>query len=101
MNIDKEQIATVFNIEESKKRKNTYFANISTYEGKDLNGNVVYSSWRTQFVHNAYEKAAQLKDKDKIKLTNAKVENNYIKEKEKLYDTVTVFDFEMAPERKK
>ena len=73
MNIDKDQIATVFNIEESRKRKNTYFANISTYEGKDLNGNVVYSSWRTQFVHNAYEKAAHLKDKDKSNLRMRKL----------------------------
>ena len=99
MQIAKGQEATVFNVEESKRRKNTYFANISTFEGKDSNGNSVYSSWRTQFVSKAYEKAGNLKDKDRIVLTSAKVENNYNKETEKLYDTVTVFDFEMAPER--
>ena len=89
--------ATVFDPKEDPAiRKNTVMANISTYEGKDKDEKSVYSSWRANFVGDAYEKAKGLKSKDRIVLTNAKVENSYIKETEKLYITVTVFDFELA-----
>lgn len=98
MDIVNVQQATVFQPQEAEKRKNTWMANLSTFEGyKD--GKNVYCSWRTFFVSDAYEKAKSLKNKDRIILTDAKIENNYDKEKEKLYVTLTVFDFEMAPEK--
>ena len=96
MQISNRETATVFNITEAENRKNTVKANLSTYEGKDKDNKAVYSSWRTYFVGEAYEKAKELKEKDKILLINAKVENDYNKEQEKLYVTLTVFDFEIA-----
>lgn len=98
MKIVNEQQATVFEPKEADKRKNTWMANLSTYEGKDKDGKNLYSSWRAFFVGDAYEKAKSLKEKDRIILTNSKIENNYDKGKEKLYVTLTVFDFEMAPD---
>ena len=77
MKVSKGTKGNVFNITESENRKNTVTANFSTYEGEDKDGNAVYSSWRTHFVGNAYEKAKSLTEKDKILLLNAKVENNY------------------------
>ena len=99
MKIVNEQQATVFQPQEAEKRKNTWMANLSTFEGKDQEGKNIYASWRSFFVGDAYEKAKNLKDRDRIVLTNSKIENNYDKEKEKLYVTLTVFDFEMAPEK--
>lgn len=93
MKIDKDQKAKVFDVEVSEKRKNTVTANLSTYEGKDKDDNAVYSSWRANFVGGAYEKAKSLSAKDEITLLDAKVENSYNKEKERLYVTITVFDF--------
>lgn len=94
MRISKNQEARVFSIKEAEHRKNTIRANISTYEGKTQDDKSKYSSWNTYFVGEAYEKAKELEDKDKIILTKAKVENNYDKSKEQLYLTLTVFDFE-------
>lgn len=97
MQISNRETATVFNLTEAENRKNTIKANLSTYEGKDREDKAVYSSWRTYFVGKAYEKAkTELKEKDKILLTNAKVENDYNKEQDKLYVSITVFDFEIA-----
>lgn len=96
MQISKDQRARVFDVAENEGRKNTYTANLSTYEGKDKDDKSVYSSWRANFVSKAYEKAKDLKEKDEIVLTNAKVENSYNKDKEKLYVTITVFDFEKS-----
>ena len=86
---------TVFDVKEAEGRKNTVQATMSTYEGKDQHDKPRYCSWRTYFVGNAFEKALTLKDKDKILITSAKVENNYDKKNEKLYVKVTVFDFEL------
>lgn len=99
MKIMNDQLATVFEPKESENRKNTIAANISTYEGKDKDEKPIYSSWRGYFVGDAYEKAKSLKDKDRIVLTNSKIENNYNKEKEKLFVTLIIFDFERAPEK--
>ncbi len=90
--------ATVFDAKKEAKRKNTVIANISTYEGKDQEGNNRYCSWKARFVGDAYEPALNLEDKDKIEITSGKIENNYNKEQEKLYVVVTVFDFEMDDE---
>ena len=41
-----------------------------------------------------YKKAADLAEKDRIELKEAAIENYYNKEKQKLYVTVVIFDFE-------
>lgn len=86
--------ATVFDIAREEGRKNTVKATIRTFEGTDQKENPVYSSWRTRFVGDAYEKALGLRDKDHILITEGKVDNTYHKEREALYVNVTVFDFE-------
>lgn len=98
MNISSKQEARVFDVKKAENRKNTVLARISTYEGKTKDEKAKYSSWNTSFVGDAYDKATELENKDKIILTNAKVENNYDKEKEKLYLSVTIFDFELLGE---
>lgn len=98
MNISSKQEARVFDVKKAENRKNTVLARISTYEGKTKDEKAKYSSWNTSFVGDAYDKATELENKDKIILTNAKVENNYDKEKEKLYLNVTIFDFELLEE---
>lgn len=91
--------ATVFDAKKEAKRKNTVIANISTYEGKDQNGNNRYCAWKARFVGDAYEPALNLVDKDRIVITIGKIENNYNKEQEKLYVVVTVFEFEMDDDK--
>ena len=98
MNISSKQEARVFDVKKAENRKNTVSARISTYEGKTKDEKAKYSSWNTSFVGDAYDKAIELENKDKIILTNTKVENNYDKEKEKLYLNVTIFDFELLEE---
>jgi len=95
MKIAKGSKGNVFNIMEAENRKNTITANFSTFEGKDKEGNPVYSSWRAHFVGKAYDKAKSLVEKETIVLNDAKIENDYNKEKERLYVTLTVFDFEV------
>lgn len=90
--------ATVFDAKKAEKRKNTVVANLSTLEGKDQDDKNKYCSWRTFFVGNAYEKALVLEDKDRIFVTEAKIENFYNKEQEKNYVQVTVFDFDEVEE---
>lgn len=94
MNIG-ENKATVFEPKKDENRKNTVRATISTHEGEDTNGESRYSSWYARFVGDAYKKALKLKNKDRIDITSAKIENNYNKDTEKLYVTVTVFDFDI------
>lgn len=96
-----ENVVRVFDLDIAENRKNTVVANISSFEGRDQDDNPRYSAWRTYFVGDAYGKALKLKNNSKgvlIKITQAKVENNYNKATEKLYLTVTIFDFEIEPE---
>ncbi|NCE98099.1 hypothetical protein [Emergencia sp. 1XD21-10] len=86
--------ATVFDAKIEENRKDTVIATISTFEGKDKDGNNRYCSWRARFVGDAYENALNLVDKDRIIITSGKVENNYIKKTKRLYVNVTIFDFE-------
>lgn len=51
-------------------------------------------SWRARFVGAAADKAKELTDGSRIKITNGAVENNYDKETKRLWVTVIVFDFE-------
>lgn len=95
MNIEKGVKAKVFDPDVSKNRSNTVIARISTKEGKDENGSIIYSSWYTRFVGDAYLKAQGLAGGEWIELTRSKVHNDYNKEKEQLFVTVTIFDFDV------
>ena len=92
MNISETQKVKVFKVNEHEKRKNTMQVHISSYEGKDKNGEAIYSSWFANFVGTAYTKA-------KDELTNGKIENIYNKEKGKAFLEVIVFDFDILPEK--
>lgn len=96
MDIKKDAEARVFSFKDEEGKKRTAF--LSTYEGKDKEDNAKYSSWPTRFVGSAYDKAAGLKDKDVILLSNAKIESTYNKDTEKTYINLVVFDFEMKEE---
>jgi hypothetical protein len=100
MNISETQKVKVFKVNEHEKRKNTMQVHISSYEGKDKNGEAIYSSWFANFVGTAYTKAKdELKEGDYIQLTNGKIENIYNKEKGKAFLEVIVFDFDILPEK--
>lgn len=49
-----------------------------------------------RFIGGAHQKAASLKEKDRIKLGDCEVTNRYDKEKKVTYTNYAVFDFEMA-----
>ena len=87
------QRVTVWEPHEATKIKNTIEANISSAK-KDQVDNWKYYSWNDKFVGQAYKKAADLAEKDRIELKEAAIENYYNKEKQKLYVTVVIFDFE-------
>lgn len=54
------------------------------------------SNWFATFVGDAAEKAKSLVEKDRIELTLAEVENVYVKEKDRSYLSVTIYDFKRA-----
>ena len=97
MDISNTQEVKVFDLELNQKRKNTYTGKVSSFEGKDNDGDNKYSSWFANFVGDAFEKAANLKDT--ITLLRAKIENQYNKDSKMRYVTITIFDFEKV-ERK-
>ena len=100
MNISETQKVKVFKVNEHEKRKNTMQVHISSYAGKDKNGEAIYSSWFANFVGSAYTKAKEeLKEGDYIQLTNGKIENIYNKEKGKAFLEVIVFDFDILSEK--
>ena len=92
---------TVFQPEEktSKNGKTFYVANLSTSRKIPAvdGGEVKYknSSWRATFVGEAAKKFKELGivEKDMIELLNAEVENEYVKEKERNYINLTVYNF--------
>lgn len=98
MFISKTTNGKVFNPEKVDYRKNTVKAIVSTYEGKNQNGERLYSNWRAFFVGDAYKKALTLKSNEKITLLKAKVDNFYSKEEDTNYVSLTVFDFEKENE---
>jgi len=67
--------------------------NLSTSK-KNSDGTYTNMSWKCKIVGANYEKAKELKDKDKIKINSGIVENKYDKEKGKTWLGVTIFDFE-------
>lgn len=90
--------ATVFGVED----KNTYVkGRISTSE-KDQAGNYINSNWFVTFLGNAKDKARNLSDKDKIKITSCKL-SNVAKEfngEKKSFLNVAIFDFEPLANKK-
>ena len=101
MNIDKEQRATVWDIEKDDRSKKTYVGRISTYEGENADGDKVYSSWYAKFRGKAYKAAADLKNGDFIVLDLAKVESQYNKKNKTSFVSVTVFDFHIWEDQRK
>lgn len=90
----KEFNARVWSLEKSKVMKNTYTANVSTYEGEDKNGDPIFCYWSGRFVGEAFKKARGLEEGEKIGITNASVTTYYDKDKKKLYANLTIFDFD-------
>lgn len=67
-------------------------ANLTTSKKNEDNSHTnMY--WKARFVGKALETAKELKDKDKIEITNGIIENKYDKENEKLWVNVTIFAF--------
>lgn len=89
------QKVSVFQPKESEVIKNTVEATISSSRKKS-DHDYAYFSWNAKFVGKAYEMALELKDKDRIAIKEAAIENYYNKEQKKLYVSVVVFDFEMV-----
>lgn len=81
----------VFNKEKFDKR---VVCNLSEGE-KQQDGTYKNYNWRTTFVGKAFDKALTLNDKDVITVISGKVTNEYVKEKEKTYCNLVVFDFEL------
>lgn len=69
-------------------------ANLTTSKKNDDN-TYINMYWKARFVGKSIEAAKELKDKDKIEITNGIIENNYDKENEKLWVNVTVFEFKL------
>lgn len=91
LNIMENQWATVWNVED---KGNYVVARLSTARKDKQNNSWINSSWFARFVGNAVFKAKYLKDKDRIQLTNAAIENVYDKEKKRSYLNLIVFDFD-------
>lgn len=86
---------TVFNPTIDKKKERTVFATLSTSKKNVKEGAVTYEnmSWNASFVGAAYDKALNLKDRDKIDVIKGAITNRYDKELRRLYVDVIVFDF--------
>ena len=67
--------ATVFEAKKEENRKNTVTANISTYEGKDQDGNNQYCSWRARFVRT---RTGLLYQKARLKTTIIKTRKGFM-----------------------
>lgn len=88
----KDSYATTFQVEVEEKYVQ---ANLSTSKkNPTTESGYENMSWRTRFVGQAFDKAKELTNGSRIKITNGVVENKYDKEKKVLYVNVTVFDFE-------
>ena len=83
---------TVFQVQKEEKYVD---ANFSTSEKNVENGVTSYknSSWPARFVGDAFAKAQELSDKDRIAITSFKLENVFVKEKGQSYLRMIVFDF--------
>ena len=89
-------IGTVFQVQKEEKYVD---ANLSTSE-KIADDKWKNSQWNARFIGNAFAKAQELSDKDRIALTSFKIENIYDKEKKQSYTNVIIFDFASPSEVK-
>lgn len=79
--------------------ENMVLANLSTSKKKPgTDGNPAYENmtWKAKFVGEAFEPAKALRNGDKIDVISGIIENEYDKEKDKLYVNVTIFEFAMS-----
>ena len=83
------KFVSVFKVEDKGKYS---VSNLTTSKKKQDN---TYENmyWRARYVGAAHQKSLSLKDKDKIEITQAVIENNYDKENKTLWVTVVIFDF--------
>jgi len=61
---------------------------------KNQDGTWTNSSWYARFVGRCKQNAALLKERDRIVITNAIIENVYDKEQKKSWLTLVIFDFD-------
>lgn len=92
MNIEKGTRVNVFSPEMNGK---ICRGTISTYEGKDQDGEARWSSWFARFVGKKAKKASKLEDGSRIVIENGKIENTYDKKAKKAWYTVTIFDWKV------
>lgn len=99
LNVSGSKYVTVFNpIIDLDKSENVVQAKLSTYKKNiDRDGNVTYSymQWYGRFVGEAFEPAKALRNGDKININSGIIENFKSENTDKVYTTVTVFDFEV------
>lgn len=97
-------IVTVFQPSEKTSQSGKLIVQANLSSGKNTNqtdaeGKPIYrnSNWRASFVGNAATKFKELGivEKSRIVLTSGEIETMYVKEKEKAYTNVTIFDFEL------
>lgn len=92
LNISK-SYATIWNVED---RGNYVQARISTSRKDNRDNSYINSNWFARFVGNCKDAAKNLKERDRIVITNGTVENVYDKNSGKSYVNVVIFDFDMA-----
>lgn len=88
MNIEKGQKIRLFDVKEGK----AYARSVSTYEGKDKDGNAKYSNWYCIFREKAKAVVENLAVQDIVVLDNAKIESYYNKEKKEAFVSIVVFE---------
>jgi hypothetical protein len=88
---------TVFQVED---KGNYIQANLSTGKKKQ-DGTYENMNWRTRFVGNCKQAAAELTDKTRIEIKSGVVENSYNKETKTLYVNVAVFAFDVLEQGEK
>lgn len=83
------KFVSVFKVED----KGKYSASNLTTSKKKKDNTYENMYWRARYVGEAYPKSLSLKNKDKIEITQAVIENNYDKDNKTLWVTVVIFDF--------
>ncbi len=91
LNITK-SYATVWSVED---KGNYVEGRISTSKKDKRTDEYVNSNWFPRFVGKCKDVAAGLGERDRIIITNAAIESVYVKETQKTYTNMVIFDFEM------
>ena len=92
--------ATLFRNEDDRKKdtdKTIYGTlSVSVKVGEEDGKNKYESDYyKSYFVGNAYQKAKELENKQRIKINKMTIRNRYIEEKGKNYVSVTIYDFDV------